>query len=505
MSRIINARRNIIWGVLNKLINILIPFALRTAIIYFLGHNYLGLDTLFNSILQMLNIAELGFSSAITFSMYKPLSENDTVEVCSILSLYRIVYKIIGLSVLVIGLIMMPFLPKLIKSGLPDDVNLYLLYLVFLINTVLGYLLFAYKKSLLSACQREDVVSKITTVVGIIKIFFQVLILLITRRYYAFIIAMPVSTVIENLITQYIAMKIYPMYTPRGSISKESADVIKTRIKGLVISRLCTTSRNSMDSIIISAYLGLAQAAIYGNYYYIVAAAHGMLTTITKSIAAIVGNTIVKNTPESNYNDMLSFDFLYMWLASFCTTCLVCIYQPFMTIWMGNELLLPDGIMIMLSIYFYSLCMGDVRTTYYTACGLWWEGRYRSMIEAASNIVLNILLGKLFGIAGVVLATLFSIIVINFGYGSTIIHRYYFKGISSKTYFKKQFYYAFVTIISAFLCFKICSLHSVVGFPAIMLDLALCFMVSNALMILFYFRLSEFKKGIELISKVVRL
>ena len=199
MSRIENAKRNIVWGLLNKLLSIFLPFVIRTLIIYLVGENYLGLDGLFSSILQMLNIAELGFSSAVVFSMYKPLADNDSKEVCALLALYRKTYRIIGALILAVSVILLPFLPKLIKSGLPDDVNLYVLYAFFVLNTVLGYWMFAYKKSLLSACQRADIISKINTLITLTKSGLQIFLLFIFKNYYYFVILMPIATVAENI------------------------------------------------------------------------------------------------------------------------------------------------------------------------------------------------------------------------------------------------------------------------------------------------------------------
>ena len=131
MDKVQTAKRNIFWGLLNKFTLVIAPFMMRTAVVYSIGSNYLGLDSLYTSILQMLNIAELGFSSALVFSMYKPLADNDIEEVCALLNLYKTVYRIVGLVVLCLGMIVIPFLPSLIKSDTPKDINIYYLYMFF--------------------------------------------------------------------------------------------------------------------------------------------------------------------------------------------------------------------------------------------------------------------------------------------------------------------------------------------------------------------------------------
>ena len=84
-----NAARNIVFGVTMKLYQILIPFIMRTIIIYFLGMEYAGLNSLFSSVLQILNLAELGVGSAMIFSMYEPIAKDDKIQICALMRLYR--------------------------------------------------------------------------------------------------------------------------------------------------------------------------------------------------------------------------------------------------------------------------------------------------------------------------------------------------------------------------------------------------------------------------------
>jgi len=169
IERTKNATRNIIFGILLKVYQMLVPFAMRTAMIYLLGVQYLGLNSLFASVLQVLNLAELGVGSAMVFSMYKPIAEDDTDTICALMRLYKIYYRVIGAVVLILGLILLPFIPKLISGDVPADINVYILYLMNLAATVLSYWLFAYKNSVLQAHQRVDVTSKVMLITETIK------------------------------------------------------------------------------------------------------------------------------------------------------------------------------------------------------------------------------------------------------------------------------------------------------------------------------------------------
>ena len=86
-SRTNNSIKNAATGIIYKLIGIFCPFIIRTVMIRKLGAEYLGLNSLFTSILQMLSLSELGIGNAMVYSMYKPIAEKDTKRVCALLSL----------------------------------------------------------------------------------------------------------------------------------------------------------------------------------------------------------------------------------------------------------------------------------------------------------------------------------------------------------------------------------------------------------------------------------
>ena len=162
-----NTKRNIIVGVLNKTVLVILPFVVRSVIVNVLGSQYLGLNSLFTSILSVLALSEMGFGVAMVYHMYKPIAEDDQETINALLNLYKKVYRIIGVCILVIGAVLIPFLPNLINGGHPEDVNLAVVYSVELVNTALTYFLFGYKQSLLIAYQRDDVKSLINLVTQI--------------------------------------------------------------------------------------------------------------------------------------------------------------------------------------------------------------------------------------------------------------------------------------------------------------------------------------------------
>ncbi len=488
---------------MDKIVNLVFPFVIRSVLIQTLGREYLGLSSLFVSILQVLSLAELGFSNAIIYNLYKPIADDDRKTIRALLGLYRKIYRIIGIVVMVGGVLLLPFLGYLIHGEAPGGINIYALYLIYLLNTASTYFLFAYKSALINAMQRNDIISNVHMITSIVQYSFQIIILLVLKNYYLFIIAQLLSSVLNNILVAIIAKKKYPQYICEGEISKEQKKDIKRRVAGLMIQKICATTRNSLDSIFISAMIGLSTVAMYSNYYIIMAAIIGVMSIITSSITASVGNSIVTESEDKNYKDLKKFNFIYMWLSGWLTVCLLCFYQPFMKMWMGEENMFPFGVVILFCIYFYSLKMGDIRATYSDAKGLWYENRFRAIAESIANVILNLVLGYFFGVYGIIAGTLISLLIINFGYGSQILFKHYFVHQKMSDYFISHGIYAFVAAIIATVTYFICSLVKIDGLLGLVITGAICLIVPNILYCAIYCRTNSFRQAKTFIKKII--
>lgn len=498
LSRTKNAVRNIYAGLFNKIITIFFPFIIRTVLIKKIGIEYVGLNSLFSSILQVLNLTELGFASAVVYSMYKPIAENDKETICSLLNFYRRVYFVIGLVILLIGSALIPFLPKLIKGNTPDDINIYVLYCIYLLNTSISYLLFGYKNSLLNAHQRRDVISNILTLTQGLMYITQLVILLTIKSYYLYVLMMPIFTVLNNFLVGIITKRMFPEYSCRGKLDSKIRKDIRKKIAGLMISKLCQISRNSLDNIFVSAFLGLSMTAIYSNYFLIVTSISSFMGIITTSMQAGIGNSINTETVEKNYCDMKKFNLLYSWLAGWCTACLLCLFQPFMELWIGKDYLLPFGAVSLVSLYFYILKNGDISAKYCDAIGNWWENRYRYIAETIANFVLNYLLVKHFGIYGLISATVITMLVIGYGMGNQILFKLYFKEQKlSEWLFAIQGRNLIITIITCAATYCACIFIDKYIHVNLILEMIIrfiiCLIIPNLLFLFLYHWTKEYK------------
>lgn len=503
MDRTLNATRNITTGVILKVYQLVTPFIIRTIMIYLLGMEYVGLNSLFTSILSVLNLAELGVGSAIVYSMYKPIANDNTETICALMKLYKTYYRVIGFVVLVVGLIIFPFIPNLIEGDVPEDINIYILYLLNLAVTVTSYWLFAYKNSLLTAYQRTDVINNITIAVNTAQYLLQALVLLLARNYYAYLIIALLSQVVLNVVTACFATKMYPGYAAEGKLEKGQIKIINRRIKDLCTSKLGGIIVNSADTIVISIFFGLSVLGVYNNYYYIMNSVFGFVAIIFTACTAGIGNSLIVDTEEKNLRDLNKLTFLIAWIGAICCCCFLCLYQPFMFLWAGEQYLLSFACVICFVFYFYIRIINQVLIVYKDAAGMWHEDRFRPLITALANLIMNLIMVQFIGLYGILLSTVLSTLIIGMPWVIHNIFRVVFKsGMRSYVWLllKLTFLTAVVSVATYLVCLVINVDSNVV---AIVVRLAICCVIPNIIFCLVFGKTQVFKESIMLIDKII--
>ena len=477
---------------------------MRTAMIYLMGVRYLGLNSLFTSILQVLNLAELGVGSAMIYSMYKPIAEDDNATICALMKLYKTYYRIIGLVIAVIGGALTPFIPKLISGDVPDNLNIYLLYLLNLGATVLSYWLYAYKNSILQAHQRVDVVSKVTLVTSTIQYALQLLVLWLFKDYYLYVIVLLATQVLTNIATAMCADRIYPQFKPKGQIAADEKKAINNRIKDLFTSKIGGIIYDSADTIVITSFLGLTALAIYQNYFYILNAITGLITVVFSACTAGIGNSIVVETKEKNYKDLNKFTFIICWGAGFCAVCLLCLYQPFMEVWVGKDLMLSFSAVICFVVYFFVRQLNSLFNTYKDASGMWHEDKFRPLVAAFTNLALNLILVQFIGLYGILISTVLAIVCVGMPW---LLHNLFTVIFEKKyliSYLKNLLYYCFIILISCTITYFICTKVNAGLITTLVIRGAICVILPNLIYLFAYYKKIEFTDSLLLVNKMTR-
>ena len=256
-SRTLNSKRNIIAGGLCSCLLHVFGLVVNASVVRILSVEYVGLAGTFNAVLQVLNLAELGFSTAMTVNLYRPLKDNDIAAVRGIMAYFRRVYRIIGFFILTAGMIVCPFIGRLVKDSGEIKENIYILYILFLMSKVAAFLLYAHKEALLNALQRYDMIKIIHITAFTVKSCLQLLSVIVFRNYYLFSAVLILGTVLYHILLNVLSKRKFGQYFPEGSIDEKTKSVVRKQVAGLSVSNILGVSRDSLNSILISSFFGL--------------------------------------------------------------------------------------------------------------------------------------------------------------------------------------------------------------------------------------------------------
>lgn len=500
-NRTKNSIRNIVMGLLYRTANILLPFVIKSILINALGVEYLGLNSLFSSILNILNLTEFGFASAITYKMYEPAANNDTEKLSELLSVYKKIYKVIGIIILIVGIILLPFIPNLISGTYPAEINLNSIYLVYLCNSVLSYLLFAYKGALFSAYQRLDIQSIISALIMFGMNACQIVILLLFRDYNMYLILMPMFTVANNLIVAYVTKKKFPQVTTKKIENKAVYRDIFGKAGAMFGHKLNYVIVTSANSIIISSFLGLTVLAQYSNYYTVLNVVIGFIDTITQAVLPSIGNLLVEGNQKKTNRIFEVLSFAQYWGVGWCCVCLVCLYQPFMRLWMGDAMMLDMYVVILFALYLFSYKARTIVLLFKDAAGMWNEDLFKPYVSAVCNIVLNVSLVRISGIYGVLISTIIAFAVISFPWESMIVVRKILKS-SAKKFYSSSLTYLLQALAITFVTFKLCErVTGEEGIIDFIVRVLICVFIPNVLYFVFNFKTDNFKYLLSILKK----
>ncbi|HIT87716.1 MAG TPA: hypothetical protein IAB62_08305 [Candidatus Coprocola pullicola] len=493
-----NSVKNSIAALVSNAFIMFLGFAIQTIFVKTLGEEYLGINGLFNNIISMLAIVELGIGPAIVSNLYKPLAENNYAQIKSLLGYYRKCYNLIGILVIGVGLLIMPFIKFFVKTEITfkNFGGIYFIYILFILDASFSYF-YSYKRSIIQADQKNRIINITHLICYTVMIILQIAILVVTQNYILFLIVKIIFRLLENIILSVIVDKKYRyLKGPAEKMKKEEKQNIFTKVKGLIYHKVGGYLVLGTDNLIISAFLGVGLVGLYSNYYLIINSLYVLYCQIFSALTASVGNLIATESREANYTVYKKIVFLNFWIYGFSAAALYCMMTPFITFWLGEEFLLSNNVLIVLVVNFYMLGMRSSIGTFKDAAGIFYEDRFIPIIESVINVIASLILVQFLGILGVFIGTfLSSLIVVFYSLPHFVFQRLF--GQKKMQYYKLYFKYALITfigVLTTILPYRFISLTA--GFPNIIMLLiatVLSAIIPNVIFILFLKNTEEFQ------------
>lgn len=498
-----NSLKNFSAGLMSTLVSSILAFVSRTIFISVLGSSYLGINGLLNNVLSMLSLAELGIGTAINFSLYKPIANNDEEKISLLMNFYKITYRCIGILVFCIGLVLMLFLDKIIKD--PGNVqNIKLIFLIYLINTSYSYFM-TYKTTLLNAYQKGYLINSINITFNVITVVAQMIILLLTKSYIAYLLINMFLLFIQRLYVNIKITKIYPIlkHKANGKLPKEELREIIKNVKAMMFHKIGDYCINGTDNIIISSFISVGLVGIYSNYLMVINLVNGIIVMFFNSMTASMGNLIATSTKKRKIEIFNLVNFIGFWLFGFATICFYNLLNPFIKLWLGEGYLISQNIIVVILLNYYLTGMRVPVYTVKAAAGIYDEDKFTPIIQSIVNLSVSIILVQRWGLAGVFMGTLVSSIVLPCWQRPYIVCKYALK-TSSKDYFIKYFKYLITIIITTMgLSYVLNNFIAEVTIINFIIRMLVCAIVPNIIFIILFRKSDEFREVLKIAYNII--
>ncbi|WP_367566853.1 lipopolysaccharide biosynthesis protein [Lacrimispora sp.] len=399
---------NVIVTLVTNVVILLTAFMVQRILISTMGSDYNGINGLFTSIISMMSLTDMGIGSAIIYHLYRPAATSDYNTIRSLLRFYRNSYMAISGVVLLIGIVLMFFIPALVGDVVIHE-SLYLIFGLFMTDCLVSYFL-SYKKSLLYAYQMNYILDGVHFVFYLAQNIAQIVVLLYFKSFIVFLLLKTISKCIENIaITIYIRRR-YPFASEKKILPLDSeirSDIIM-KVKALLFHRLGKLSVTGGDSLVITGVLGILQMSLYTNYHLILGGITALLNKVFETLTSSVGNFLLDSDKKQRYEVYRKIDFLNFWFFGCAAVVLYTTIQPIIILWVGDQYLFSKITLFFLIINFYQEGMRASVTTFKEAAGIYYTDRFMPLIEAAFNVMISIFFAQRMGIKGVFLGTIIS-------------------------------------------------------------------------------------------------
>lgn len=455
-GRVEKMKKNIAWGTFSRIVVMIYSFVSRTVFINYLGLANNGINNVFSEILTMLSFAELGIGTAMNFSLYKLVADNDIPKIKSYMNFYKKAYRVIAAVVGGVGLAVMPIIPIMLT---PEEIagaggNIYAIYLLYLFNTVCSYFV-SYKYSLSNAEQKSYIFTNINLIFNLICQTGQLVMLVLTQNFFCYCCVGAVVQLLQNLLTNFYMNKLYPYLKEKDAekLSKEELAPIVKNVKALVISRIGAICVNATDNIIITSVISAAASGLISNYNTLLKNVNGFMLVIMNSQTASFGNLIASEGKEKQYTAYKNFRFLTFWLYGFVSIVLFSLMTPFVVIWLGLDFT-TTALTIFLILFNYYL--SGHRSSIYNvkvAGGIFEQDKWLAMVTAGVNLGTSIIGAKLIGLPGIYVGTVFTGLI-----ETAVRPRIVYRDLFEKNpweYYKVGLQYLVVVLLTGGVCFGV--------------------------------------------------
>lgn len=421
--------KNLIISTILTTIIALIGLVKIKVFLAYLGDEATGIYQLFSQILSYISLVDAGLTSSLLYSLYKPVGNNDVKKINAILKGGRKFYNKIAFIIIVIGLLVSFKIDFFLAEYTLPLSYIQICFILFIVASAINYFVTS-RKVLLEARQNLYKVHLVVYGTMIVKGLLEILLLLFNLKLMSLMILFVIISSIQNIIIIYISKKDYPEISYK---EEEIDNSFKKQTKNLIAQKVANIVFNNIDVILISKYINASSVVIYTSYMYVVNSLKNIVKKIGSSSLASVGNLLV--TEKEKARDIFyEYNSMCFYIANILCVPLLLVLTSFVSIFYGSDYVLSFSGSLLVVIILYFSIIEIPFDVYMSALGYFDKVKKCIIFQSVVNLVLSFILLFVFGIEGVLLATVISYIVGQFAMYPKILNKNYFSKHKIKYY-----------------------------------------------------------------------
>lgn len=400
-------------GFIFYFLSIFVAFFSRRIFLECLGDQFIGLTGTLGSILSLLNITEVGIGTCIGYFLYKPIEQGNREKICEIVSLFGWFYRIIGSIILGGGIIISLFFPIIFAK---EDISfgiVYFAFFSFLGSNIIGYFI-NYRQILLDSDQKTYKISVWTQTGTIVKTLVQVFLAYYYKNLYVWVVIEFGFSLIVCWILNYVISREYPWLKTdknQGRLILKKYPEILVKVKQIVIHRLKNSLLSKCDEIFIFAFESLQMVTFYGNYVMIVGKLTALFNNVFVGMNASIGNLVAEGNKQNIQKVFWEFVTFRYWTTGVFIIGLSFLINPVIAWWIGSQYILPDHIVFLILLNMYIMLTRPSVDLFINAYGLY-DDVWAAYAEGFINLIVTITVGYLYGIVGILLGKIISMLLL---------------------------------------------------------------------------------------------
>ena len=406
---VLNAEVNLLFYFLS----LFLAFFSRKIFLDCLGTEFIGLTGTLHNILGYLNLSELGIGACIGYFLFKPIQTKNRQEIQEILSLLGYLYNWIGAIIFCGAFVISLFFPLIFSSTeLPLGI-IYFAFYSFLGSSLIGYFI-NYRQMLLSADQKNYLVAIYLQSANLAKLALQIFLAYHYRNLYVWVGIEFLFSVLGCIVLNWKINKEYPWLKvdkrQGRQLLKKYPEII-TKTKQVFIHKIKDFLLVKSDELFIFFFVSLKMVAYYGNYMIIISKLISLFSAVTKSVGASVGNLVAEGNKAKMLKVFWEYTTIQHTIAATLSFSLYAFLEPFIVHWLGAEYVMDHRILILLIVFIYITNSRNSVDTFNYAHGLYADV-WSAWAELIINVSITIICGLKWGIIGILLGKIVSLLAI---------------------------------------------------------------------------------------------